>query len=691
MHILQMLPSLSLGGVERGTVDLTCGLIAKGHKVTVISSGGSMVSVLDRLGVKHFTLPVHKKSLLSILSCIPKVAKIIEQEGIDIVHARSRVPGWIGWRAAKKTQTVFLTTAHGYYSKSPGSRVMLWGKRVIAPSEGLAQYLIEHFGAERSTLRVIPRGVDLHEFSYQPPGLEPKVWRFGIISRLTRIKGHAVAFKACALLKQRGIEIQLHIVGDPPASDLKDELLDQAKRLGIQENIYWKGIQQDIPQQIAAVDGVLVPSVYPESFGRGVIEAQAVGRPVIASKLGALEQLVDHEKTGLQVNPGDADALANAMERFMDDPDLRERCIEEGRRQVEAEWSLEKMVERNITVYREALIPKVLIWKIGALGDVVLATASLRAVRKFLPQSEITLVVGRAAYPAVARCPYVDNMVVVDFKGKDRSRAQRRKLAQRLRAECYDISIDLQNSRRTHWLAWAARIRSRYGYDRKWGFLLNNRIPLPSKDLSPVAHQAYLLKAAGIPMKSRRLELWPSDIERSRADKLMARLGIKDPQHLIGFHPGGSVRWKTKRWPLERWQALRDALLAKGYRILVFGGESEVGQAQALSAGFEGRVYDAAGQTNLLELVCLMRYCEAVVCHDSLSLHAAACAGSPIVGLFGPTSAKRHMPAVKKGKSIQKPVFCAPCYRSRCWTLTHACMQRIAIEEVEQALEQVTT
>src|SRR5438552_12599452 len=102
MHILQLLPRLEVGGVERGVVDLSAGLVRRGHRVTVISSGGALVEPLLRTGAMHYTLPVEKKSLGSILHCIPAVAQIIEETGIDLVHARSRVPGWIGYAAARR-------------------------------------------------------------------------------------------------------------------------------------------------------------------------------------------------------------------------------------------------------------------------------------------------------------------------------------------------------------------------------------------------------------------------------------------------------------------------------------------------------------------------------------------------------------------------------------------------------------
>ena len=143
MHVLQLLPRLDVGGVERGVLDLAKGLLRRGHRVSVISAGGPLVEPLERLGAAHYQLPVDEKSLLTMRACIPAVARFIRDQQIDLVHARSRVPGWIGYAAARWTQRPFVATAHGFYSPHVGSRVMVWGRFVIVPSDALGRYLVE--------------------------------------------------------------------------------------------------------------------------------------------------------------------------------------------------------------------------------------------------------------------------------------------------------------------------------------------------------------------------------------------------------------------------------------------------------------------------------------------------------------------------------------------------------------------
>ncbi|MBI3330977.1 MAG: glycosyltransferase [Candidatus Omnitrophica bacterium] len=694
MHVLQLVPTLDVGGVERGVLDLATGLLARGHRVSVVSSGGALVERLTALGASHYQLPVHQKSLAGIVACVPAVTQLIREHGVDLVHARSRVPAWIGWAAARRAQRPFVTPAHGFYKPHPGSRVMVWGRLVIAPSEALGQYLMERFRLPRTRLRVIPRGVDLEEFAFQPPAppsagpaAHEGPWRLGLFGRLSPLKGQEVALRACARLIRNGLPVTLCLAGGVPAAPARQALERLIDGLNLQEHVEWLGVQQDMAACIASVDLVLAPSTYPESFGRSVIEAQAVGRPVIASRAGALGELIEDGANGLLVPPRDPEALALAIERMLNDPALRARCVEAGRRRVESDWPVERMVERTLAVYDECLTrPRIVIWKLSALGDVILSSPSLRAVRRHFPTAHLTLAVGRSAYEAVARCPYLDD-ILIDQSRRGPQRFRRDLgLLRRLREGAFDLSIDLQNSRRTHLLAWGAGIPVRIGYRRKLGWLLNRGVRLPRVVLAPVAHQHHLLRQAGIAPDGDTLELWPSPQDEARAAELIRPSGPAF-MRLVGMHPGGSGRWRTKRWDLSRWARVCDALAERGIRVVVTGGPDEWPLGQALERlTTNAPPHFLIGQTSLMELACVIKRCQVFLAHDSSALHLAAAVGTPTIALFGPTDPRRHLPPTFTGQVIKKNVFCSPCYSPRCRTITHACMDRIGVEEVLSAV-----
>ena len=696
MHILQLLPKLEVGGVERGVLDLAKGLVARGHRVSVVSGGGPLVEGLTRMGAMHYQLPVHEKSLTTMGSCVPAIAQLIRATGVDIVHARSRVPGWIGFAAARWSQRPFVTTAHGFYKPHLGSRVMMWGRVVIAPSASLGRYLVEQLHLPKERLRVIPRGVDLEEFAFEPPtaAAHQGPWRIGLFGRLSPIKGQEIALRACQRLLRSGLSVKLCLAGDTPESPTRRSLEALIRSLHLEDAVEWLGVRQDIPALIASVDLVVAPSTYPESFGRSVIEAQAVGRPVVASRLGALTELIEHERTGLLVPPRDPQALADALEQLISDAALRSRCIASARKQVETQWNAKRMVEQTAAVYDECLTkPKILIWKLSALGDVILATPSLRAIRRQFPQGHLTLVVGRTAYEVVARCPYLDDLIIYDPTRKDRGLRRQLAFLRRLRACAFDLSIDLQNSRKTHLMTWLAGVPVRTGYRRKFGWLLNRPVRLPRVVLAPIAHQHYLLRQAGFATNGEALELWPSPLDEQRAVQLLARPGVGEsraggPGHvaaghqLVGIHPGGSGRWKTKRWDMDRWAKVCDALAQRSVQVVIIGGPEERSLGETLTQLTKTPPLILIGQTNLMELACLIKRCDVFMAHDSSALHVAAAVGTPTVALFGPTDPRRHLPPTFIGQVLNKDVFCSPCYSTRCRTITHACMKRISVEEV---------
>ncbi len=688
MHILQLVPSLEVGGVERGVLDVAKGLIARGHRASVISSGGALVDALTSMGATHFQLPIHNKSLTSMVSCIPQVARLIQEHGVDIVHARSRVPGWIGWAAARRAQRPFVTTAHGFYRSHLASRVMGWGRCVIVPSEALGRYLMEHFQVPKERLRVIPRGVDLGAFTFQPPPRSHQgPWRIGLFGRLSPIKGHEVALRACARLRRQGHAVTLCLAGDTPDSPLRASLEPLIRNLKLPGAVEWLGVRHDMPIVIASVDMVIVPSLYPESFGRSVIEAQAVGRPVIASRLGALEDLIEDGQTGLLVRAGDAQALARALEQFMSDESLRAQCVEAAHRQAQTRWDLTRMVEQTLQIYEECIAkPRVVIWKLSALGDVILSTPSLRAIRRNYPQAHVALVVGRAAYDVVARCPYLDEIIIYDPARKDRGPLRALAFLKRLRHSRFDLSIDLQNSRTTHGFAWALGIPVRIGYRRKGGWLLNRGVRLPRVILAPIAHQHYLLQHAGLSPNGDALELWPSPRDAERAARLVPEGGQAAPAHVVALHPGGSGRWKTKRWDIDRWARLCEALTQRGLRVLITGGADEGALTETLLRMTNSKPEVLVGQTSIMELACVLKRCDVFIGHDSSPLHIAAAMGTPAIALFGPTDPQRHLPPHFAGQVIKKDVFCSPCYSPRCRTVTHACMKNISVEEVVEAV-----
>jgi glycosyltransferase involved in cell wall biosynthesis len=313
MKILQILPELNSGGVERGTLEIAAHLVRSGHEALVVSNGGRQVAALEKLGARHVTMPVHRKSLAS-LGQVWRLRRLFREERPDIVHIRSRVPGWVAWLAWRGMPAAerprLVSTVHGFYSVNFYSGVMMRGERVIAVSESIRDYVLQNFPRTPAAhIRVIPRGVELDRYArgFVPPAAWLAEWRAGqpqcagkvvllLPGRITRLKGHEDFFNLLAGLKRAGVVAQGLVVGDthPKKRAYLAELSATAARLGVGDEVSFLGHRGDVREIMALSDIVYSLSQQPESFGRVTLEALALGRPFIG---------YDHGGVGEQLRP----------------------------------------------------------------------------------------------------------------------------------------------------------------------------------------------------------------------------------------------------------------------------------------------------------------------------------------------------------------------------------------------------
>lgn len=370
--VLQVLPSLVTGGVERGTVEITRAVAEAGGVALVASAGGRMVTAVERAGGRHITLPLNGKNPLTIWRNAERLAALIRTEGVAIVHARSRAPAWSAWLACRRTGAHFITTYHGTYGEGfPFKRrynsVMAKGERVIAASHFIAGLIASRHRVDPGRIRVIPRGVDPAVFD--PAGVSgermmrlARAWRLPeesrvvlLPGRLTRWKGQAVLIDAIARLSRPDVCCVL-VGSDQGRRRYSAELIRRAERLGIADRLRLAGECDDMPAALMLADVVVHASIEPEAFGRVVIEAQAMGRPVIASDLGGPVETVEQDVTGWRVPPGDAAALAAAIDQILAmAPAARDALGARAREAVLREYTVAAMQDATLAVYGEVL------------------------------------------------------------------------------------------------------------------------------------------------------------------------------------------------------------------------------------------------------------------------------------------------------------------------------------------------
>lgn len=370
--VLQVLPALGGGGVERGTVEITAAIAQAGGTPLVASAGGMLAPSVERAGGRNILLPLDTKSPWRIWRNAGLLADVIRREGVSLVHARSRAPAWSAHWAVRRTGVPFVTTYHGAYGnqnalKRRYNAVMASGDRVIAISHFIRDLILERHGIDPAKIRVIHRGVD--PAVYDPDRIAPDrlmrlatAWRLQdgqpvvlLPARLTRWKGQTVLIEALARMRTR--DVCAVLVGDDQGrSGYTRELAGLAERLGVAGRVRMVGHCDDMPTALYLSSVVVNASIEPEAFGRVVIEAQSMARPVIATDHGGAVETVEHGVTGWRVAPGDPDVLASALDAVLAMPqDTREAIGRAARESVQASYTVARMQSATIAVYQELL------------------------------------------------------------------------------------------------------------------------------------------------------------------------------------------------------------------------------------------------------------------------------------------------------------------------------------------------
>lgn len=365
MKVMQLLPELNSGGVERGTLEIARALVAEGHESLVVSNGGRLVAQLEAEGSTHLTLAIHKKALSSLWQIRP-LRKLIEQHQPDIVHVRSRVPAWLthfalkGIPAARRPH--LISTVHGFYSINRYSQIMTQAEKVIAVSDSVVKYIRDNYkNCPPQDIVRIYRGIDPAAFphGYQPsaqwlnqtfkdfPELENK-FLLCLPGRITRLKGHETLIELVEKLQSQYPNVHAVVVGgaDPKKAAYLKEMQDNIQSKGLTDKITFVGHRSDIREWLAFSDAVLSLSNQAETFGRTALEALSVGTPVIGWNRGGVAEILSHVYPQGLITVDDHTALFNTVQQHIDKPQqVKPVTI----------FSLKEMCDQTLALYQQVL------------------------------------------------------------------------------------------------------------------------------------------------------------------------------------------------------------------------------------------------------------------------------------------------------------------------------------------------
>lgn len=366
MKVLQILPELNSGGVERGTLEVASYLVTQGHESLVVSHGGRLVSQLEAEGSRHLTRPVHKKSLFSLRHVAP-LRRLLHEEAPDIVHVRSRLPAWLAYLAWKKmdaaTRPRLVSTMHGLFSVNAYSRIMTCGERIIAISETSRRYILDNYPqTDPERIRVIPRGIDPGHFRYgyepptewfakwerENPGLADK-FVITLPGRMTHKKGQTDLVRIVARLKAAGVPAHGIIVGNthPRKTHYLHSIRELVAREGVGADLTILNHRDDVREILAVSDVVVALTSQPEAFGRVALEGLALGKPVAAYAHGGLKEQLNYFFPEGAVAPNDSEACAALLTSWFENGPPRPAPRDDH------PFTLDKMLASTLDVYRE--------------------------------------------------------------------------------------------------------------------------------------------------------------------------------------------------------------------------------------------------------------------------------------------------------------------------------------------------
>ena len=327
--IVQILPALVRGGVERGTVEMAQAIQAAGGHAVVISNGGPLVRHIERCGGKHIALPVHAKNPLRWPGLRRQLKTIFQAENADIVHVRSRVPAWLALTLAKSMGIATISTVHSRFTarsflKRRYNAKLLDAGQVIAISDYVHGLITSQYIGVEDRLTVVHRGVDTDTFD--PAAVsQTRIINFAdtvalpedvpvimMPARSSSWKGHHILLDALAKLKDLNFVCLFVGASDGKAGFVKD-ITDYAHAHGLEGRFRLTPVVDDMPAALMVADVVVMPSITPEPFGRVALEAQAMGRPIVAFAHGGAVESIEHGKTGWLATPGDVHSLAENM------------------------------------------------------------------------------------------------------------------------------------------------------------------------------------------------------------------------------------------------------------------------------------------------------------------------------------------------------------------------------------------
>lgn len=668
-----------------------------------------------------------------------------QRDGLDLYHGTNfrlqtvgRYGGVVtiydGWLDRHPEYSTRLFGQRSAASRT--SRAVWRARKVVTISQFSAREITELYGLPAERIEVVYCGVSEEFRPLRDPAamamlreklaLSPDEGFVLFVGGADPRKNHRVFLQAAAGQAARLGRRKLILVGDPVHRF--GNYLETAKAVGLEGRVICPGRVSGTELRLlySHADLFVFPSLY-EGFGMPVLEAMACGAPVVTSDRSSLPEVAGD--AALLANPDDPAELGQAMARALEDRALRDSLVAKGFERAKL-FRWEESARQVMRVYRElcppacssgscssgnaasgdphqhrprivsqslapdrsvgpALVPRpmsmrnILLLKLRYIGDVLLATPILRALRQALPDSRVTVAVYPGTEDVLRHNPDVAEVLLVD-RSRFGTQAQ---FYHEVRKRGFDCVIDMTGNDRAEFTCLLSNIPVRIGFreSRRWrGWLAyTHEVDSPPEGTHRISRDLALLAPLGITAKPEPPTVWLTKEEEEQGGRLLQELGISpDGRLLVMFHPG--ARYWFKAWPAERFAQLADRLSSEaGCLVLIGGGAREQAVAAQIQELARCRPINIAGRVDLRQFAAIVKRCALYIGNDNGSMHLAAAVGTPVIGLFGPSSPLEWTPyGTAEVTTIYKGLDCRVCYHPTCTRGEQSCMRQITVDEV---------
>jgi len=353
----------NVGGISNYILTLSKALKSKGLEVVVASSGGDLEAELDRYGIPHRKLDIRTKFEFGpkVLKSAFRLSRIVKDEGVDLIHAHTRVSQVASLIASRMARVPFITTCHGYFRKRLRGIIDTWGAQVVAISDAVKSHLIDDLGVDGDRIALIYSGVDASRFSeYDATGRLNEIRAelglkdtpvIGTIGRLSSVKGHKFFIEAMKDILAKRPDAQAILLG---SGEELPRLKKLAESLGVAGSVHFYDSCANTPRFLSVMDVFVFPSVK-EGLGIALLEALASGRACVASRIGGIGDIIKDGYNGMLVDAGDSKAISDAVLRLLSDSSLRNEMGRRGKALVSERFTLDGMARNMMKLYEEVL------------------------------------------------------------------------------------------------------------------------------------------------------------------------------------------------------------------------------------------------------------------------------------------------------------------------------------------------